>query len=367
MKQTWLFNLLLLLALPTLVFAQSDSTLNKPIHWVSSIYLDSYYGYHFSNPNNNEAVAFFYNHNRHNEFNLNLGLLKINVSDEKFRANFALQTGTYANDNYSAEEGVIKNIFEANVGVALNQKKNLWLDVGIMPSHIGFESAISADNWTLSRSVLAENSPYFLSGAKLSLIPNDKLQIAVLVVNGWQRIQRVAGNSLPSLGTQVNYTVNQNINFNWSSFLGTDDPDSTRRYRFFNNFYSTIKANDRLSFITGFDYGLQQISKESSNWNTWFSPVIIAKYKISEKWSAAYRIEQYVDRSSVIITVPTGKAVDILGISLNLDYAPNELILCRLEGRFLNNSTGILQTKSGVATNNFYILSSIAFRFNKVH
>ncbi|MBK8628485.1 MAG: outer membrane beta-barrel protein [Saprospiraceae bacterium] len=28
------------------------------------------------------------------------------------------------------------------------------MDAGIFPSHIGFESAISADNWTLTRSLL---------------------------------------------------------------------------------------------------------------------------------------------------------------------------------------------------------------------
>jgi hypothetical protein len=36
-----------------------------------------------------------------------------------------------------------------------------------MPSHIGFESVISADCWTLTRSLLAENSPYYETGMRL--------------------------------------------------------------------------------------------------------------------------------------------------------------------------------------------------------
>jgi hypothetical protein len=52
----------------------------------------------------------------------------------------------------------LKNIYEANVGISLNKKNNLWVDAGVMPSHIGFESAISMDNWYLTRSLLAENS-----------------------------------------------------------------------------------------------------------------------------------------------------------------------------------------------------------------
>ena len=60
--------------------------------------------------------AFLYNHNRHNEFNVNLGLLRLAVAHAKYRANVALQTGTYANDNYAAEPGLLKAIFEAKCG-----------------------------------------------------------------------------------------------------------------------------------------------------------------------------------------------------------------------------------------------------------
>ena len=36
---------------------------------------------------------------------------------------------------------------------------NLWLDAGIFVSHIGLESANSRDNLTLTRSIMADNSP----------------------------------------------------------------------------------------------------------------------------------------------------------------------------------------------------------------
>jgi hypothetical protein len=70
----------------------------------------------------------------------------------------AFHAGTDSNDHYANEPGLLKNIYEANVGISLNKKNNLWVDAGVMPSHIGFESAISMDNWYLTRSLLAENS-----------------------------------------------------------------------------------------------------------------------------------------------------------------------------------------------------------------
>ena len=84
------------------------------------------------------------------------------------RANLALMAGTYAQDNLSAEQDALKLINEANVGFKISKTKNIWIDAGIMPSHIGWESAIGKDNMNLTRSLAAENSPYFETGAKIS-------------------------------------------------------------------------------------------------------------------------------------------------------------------------------------------------------
>ena len=214
-----------------------DSVRYEKVKIDISGFFDVFYVYDFNKPEGNRQ-PFLYNHNRHNEFNVNLGYIKANVNHSSYRANLALHTGTYVNDNYAAEPGLIKNIFEANIGVALNSKRNIWIDVGVFPSHIGFETAISADNWTMTRSLLAENSPYFLSGAKISYVINEKWTILALVCNGWQRIKRVDGNGLLSFGTQITYKPSERFYVNWSSFIGTDDPDVQRRMRYFNRNYA---------------------------------------------------------------------------------------------------------------------------------
>jgi hypothetical protein len=142
-------------------------------------------------------------------------------------------------------------------------------------------------------SLLAENSPYFLTGAKLTFNPNEQLEVAGLILNGWQRIQRLQGNSLPSFGTQINFTPKENITFNWSTFIGTDDPDTTRRMRYFNNFYGQFKLSEKLSLIAGFDIGAQQRFKRSSLYDLWFSPVIIGQFAIKKNWKIAIRAEYY--------------------------------------------------------------------------
>jgi len=231
------------------------------------MYLDVFYVYDFNKPVTVQRQPFFFNHNRHNEFNINQGLIGFGVDHTKYRFNLGIQAGTYANDNYSSEPGVLKNLYEAYIGVSLNKKNNLWLDAGVFSSFLGFESALSIDNPTLTRSISAESSPFFLTGAKVTYQLNEKWEFAGSILNGWQRIQRVQGNSLPSFGTQVYFKANEKYAFNWSTFIGTDAPDAIRRMRYFNNFYGMLQFTNVVGLIAGFDIGAQQQENGSSSYD----------------------------------------------------------------------------------------------------
>lgn len=366
MRQILRFKYVVLLMLSGFnLSARQDSTFNeKPVISISG-FLDVFYVYDFNRPEGPYRQPFLFNHNRHNEFNINLGFVKVGLDHEKYRANLALQTGTYAMDNYAAEPDLLKTIFEANVGISLNKRNNLWLDAGVLPSHIGFESAVSIDNWTLTRSLLAENSPYFLTGAKLTFNPNEKWEIAGLILNGWQRIQRLEGNSIPSFGTQLKFSPNERTMLNWSTFLGTDDPDSSRRMRYFNNFYGLFQLTEKFGLIAGFDLGMQQSTKGSSEFNIWYSPVLVGQYQISKVLKTGIRVEYYQDKTGVIIPTDSTNGFQTTGFSLNLDYAPTEAILCRVEGRWMNAKDNIFEKYPDPTNQNFIIGGSMAMRFGK--
>lgn len=345
------------------LIAQNDSIWQKKPYLSISGFLDVFYVFDFIQPQGTKRQSFLYNHNRHNELNINLGFVRLGLEHSKYRANLALQTGTYSNDNYSAEPGLLKNIFEAHIGLSLNKKNDLWIDAGVFASHIGFESAISTDNWTMTRSLLAENSPYFLSGAKLTYKPNDKWQIVGLIINGWQRIKPLQGNSLPSFGSQINFKPTEKVTLNWSTFIGTDDPDTTRRMRYFNNFYGQFQLSEKFGLIVGFDIGKQQRENNNSTYNVWFSPVIIGQYIINKTWKTAIRAEYYQDEKGIIIQASTPNGFKTTGLSLNLDYSPAQNIICRFEGRWLNSQDQIFKTKTAMKDNNFLMATSIAIRF----
>ncbi len=366
-KKMKLSILLLIFFLSTNLLAQEfNQSQNKPIVSLSG-FVDAYYVYDFNQPDVGPRQNFLFNYNRHNEFNINLGLIKLNVLHAKYRANIALHAGTYANDNYAAEPGLLKNIFEANVGIALNGKNNLWLDAGVFPSNLGFESAISIENMTLTRSLVAESSPYFLSGAKITYTLNEQWELVGLISNGWQRIQRVEDSSLPSFGTQISFRPDESLTLNWSTFIGTDDPDSTRRMRYFNNFYGIFQLTEKINLIAGFDYGIQQESNNLIIYDKWLAPVVIAQYSINKNWNTAVRAEYYQDQAEVIISTATADGFNTTGFSWNIDYMPTPNVACRLETRWLKSNDKIYTVDNNSFTdNNLIIAGSIAVQFSEM-
>lgn len=310
--------------------------------------------------------AFLYSFNRHNEVNLNFGYIQAEYDNDKIRGKLALMTGTYANANLAAEPGVLKNIYEANAGVKISKKKNLWIDAGIFASHIGFESAIGADCWNMTRSILAENSPYFLSGAKISYTSdNEKWFVSGLILNGWQRIHRVAGNQTPAFGHQLTWTPNNKITLNSSSFVGSDTPDSIRQMRYFHNFYGQFQFNDKLGLIAGFDIGIQQKSKGSVNYNSWYSPVLIVRYTPSDKLAFSARAEYYSDENGVIISTGTPNGFQTFGYSINMDLRIMDNLLWRLEARTFNSQRDVIfmNRNQNPDRNNYFIGTSLSISF----
>ncbi|PXW13055.1 putative OmpL-like beta-barrel porin-2 [Chryseobacterium sp. CBTAP 102] len=344
--------------------AQSSDSLKTGNKVTFSAYAELFYTYDFNEPGNHMRQNFLYSYNRHNEMNLNLGLVKANYQSENIRANIALMAGTYAQDNMAAEQNALRYINEANVGIRISKNKNLWIDAGIMPSHIGWESAIGRDNLNLTRSLAAENSPYFETGAKISYTSdNGKWFLSGLVLNGWQRIAKPEGNQSISFGHQITYKPNDKITLNSSSFIGNDKAKEDKRMRYFHDLYGSFQITDQFSAVLGFDIGAEQKSKGSEQYNIWYSPNVQMKYQLDNKWALAGRLEYYNDKNGVIISTETPNGFQTFGYSLNVDYAVFKNVVFRTEARGFTSKDAIFAKNDEFKKGNFYITSSLAVWF----
>lgn len=342
-----------------LFISQLNFSQGKQVKFDFSVYIETYYSFDFNQPDANEKLPFMYNYNRHNEFNANIGLLRTKVEYENVYACIALQSGTYVEDNYAKETNKLFN--EAFVGLFLDSAKKQTIEVGILPSYIGFETATSSSNLTLTRSLLAENSPYYMTGLKYGYKPNEKWNFAFLVTNGWQRINKPNTAIPPALGTQIIYKPNTKSAFNWSSYLGKEVYIDYWGVRFFNNFYWDYKCNAHWRFISGFDIGMQDTNSVKTDYQVWYSPVIMMQYTWNNKWQTAFRSEYYQDKKNIIIA--SNDPFKTIGSSINVDYNFNEKVKFRTEARYLQSQEKIFLKSDVPSNNNFFVTTSLSFEF----
>ncbi|MDQ2772160.1 MAG: porin [Bacteroidota bacterium] len=362
---------LLLAALPLAAAAQTTPETTPPAPTPAAPgplttygFVDAYYGYDFDHANGNDRQPFLYSHPRQNEFTINQALIGMRYDDGKVRGALGLHAGTYVSANYAAEDPVLKHVYEAYAGFRPFAKA--WLDLGIFSSHIGFESAISKDNWTLTRSIMAENSPYYESGARFTYEVGPKLTLTALVLNGWQNIRET--NQAKALGTQIQWKPSDKVLINSSTFYGNEQPqDSLIRRRYFHDFYITYAAAERTSLALVFDIGKQR-GVGSEKYDTWHAASVFIKQKLADKFSATLRGEYYYAERGVLIRSIMPRALDqdfrVAGGSLNLDYLPTSNVAFRVEGRYLNGMKGVFARADNADSRSYSNLTtSIALSF----
>ena len=340
-------------------FSQVDSAQTKKV--TVSGYADIYYGYDFNKPQTHERPAFLYNHNRHNEFNVNLAFLKAAYISDNVRGNLALMAGTYAQYNLAAEQALLRTVLEANAGLRL--APNLWVDAGIFGSHIGLESAVSKDNLTLTRSLAAEHSPYYESGVKVTYQAGSQWTLTGLVLNGWQNIREPENNSNKAMGTQIQFKPTENLLLNSSTFIGNEKPDNARQMRYFHDFYLTYQLPGALKMAVVFDVGAEKkLNTDDYSW--WYTPAILLNYAMTDKVALAGRAEYYQDKAGVIISTNPGAGFQTYGYSLGLDYAPASNFLIRAEGRLLDSRDAIFTRENQAVDKSMGLTTSVVISFN---
>lgn len=352
-----------LLFVSALLSVFSVGAQDKPALQLSA-YGELYYGYDFNEPQDHNRPDHIVSYGRHNEVNLNLAYLKAAYESKHIRGNVALMTGTYSNANLAAEPGVLKNILEANAGVKLSRKQELWVDAGIMPSHIGLESAVGKDNRTLTRSLMADNSPYFETGVRFSYKSiNEKWYAALLYLNGWQNIQRKPANNTPAFGLQLTYTPSDKLTINYSNIVCNNEPDSLRKWRWYHNFYAVYKPAKRWEVAAVYDIGAEQVTKGDNAYGLWYSPALILRYAASKKIAIAARCEYYDDYYGLVVRGATSRKFRTWGNSLGLDYSISKHALFRIEGKYYSSGQFVFAKYGMPVKNNLITTAALCVWF----
>lgn len=309
---------------------------------------------------NHARPDFLYNHTASNYIALNSAVLSADYSSERIKANISLVEGTYANRVTSQEKQGFGSLYSAYFIYLPFKNKKHEFKAGIFPSHIGLESAIGLQNICLSRSIAAENTPYYESGISFTLkSKNEKWNASFLVLNGWQNMNKLAQENHPSFGTQFTFQPNKKILFNHSSFIGEVMNFDTLVNRYYQDVYIDYQLNTRWKIQALYDIGLQSHKNNTTNY-TWQTAAVMIGYKMNEKLGLGGRLEIFTDPYHNIITYA---ASDLMGFSMNLNYALRKNLLFRAEYRNLRSQNANFQfeTKQSSVINGVNL--SLALQF----
>lgn len=294
------------------------------------------------------------------------------MESDKVRGRFALQAGTSVQSNYSSEPqngsvsgaSLSRHIQEAKLGYAINDKT--WIDAGIFFAHVGSESWISKDNLTLSRSLVADYSPYYLSGVKLTHMWTDRLTTQILVTNRWQNVSE--NNTEKNLGTAIEYSFDQVV-VAYNAMLGNEvssDLNGAARkgeFRHFHNFILKNKSPEKIEWIVQADLGFQKKFEETS-YSSWWGTTLMTRYKLNETQKISLRLEHFQDDDQIIIVTGQAAPFKATGGSIGFDQALEDGVMWRNEVRYLVAQDEIFpkQTNS-FANDNVTLITSLDFNF----
>jgi hypothetical protein len=305
-------------------------------------YVDVYYSYAASHPDGGTR-PYVVNYSRDNEINLDLAYLGLKYTSDRIRAAFTPGFGTYMNANYSAERQTLENIIEAYIGIRLFKDKNIWLDGGVFSSPYTNESVFSFDQPTYTRSLGAENTPYYLTGAKLTVPLGPVWTLYLYLLNGWQVIQ--SQHDPLDGGSQVEYKPNAQWDVNWNTYVGNESSTTNPGYkrRFFTDGYVTYTPSGKWTFTADAYSGWQQVQENDAvKTRNWWNGNLCARYMFMPGNSISARVEHYDDPYEILekpLTNATSFKLSSASLGYNLSITDDAMV--RVEARYFKSPAGI--------------------------
>ncbi len=332
------------------------------VHVAWSGFVDTYFAYDLGTPATFDR-PFTTQAARHDEFIVNLAHVAVALSGDRVRGRLALQAGTSVQVNYAGEPSIggysgaalSRHIQEATAGTRVGE--GLWLDAGIYFSYIGWEGWISRDNPTYTRSLVADYTPYYLSGVKLTWQrTGSPVTAQVDVMNGWQNISE--NNHSKAVGGRIDWQVTPALAVGYAHFIGNELPDSEpAKPRVFNQLLARYAAGRWL--LQG------QVDAGTQGGDGWWGWVVIARRALSSRAAISGRIEGYRDPHQVIVVTGTPNGFEAIGGSAGCDVALPGGALWRSEARILHASAPLFPGNGAAdaARSDVLFVSSLALTF----
>ena len=270
---------------------------------------------------------------RDNEFAINLAQIDLVMKPDPVGFHLAVGYGTSLEVVHAAEvrgvathPDVWRNLVRASIQYETGLGRGLDVEVGVYPSHIGFEAFQTKDNWNYTRSWLGELSPYYQTGLKLAYPLSERWSTQVHLLNGWQVI--ADNNRGRSLGWQFAYTT-EKLSLSFNGIAGPELPDDDRDLRALFDTVAVYRATSSLSLGLSFDAAREE--RPVGDDARWYGVAFYGRYAPLERRAAvALRAEYYDDGDGAI----SSTAQTLREVTATFESRPVERLILKLEGRY---------------------------------
>jgi hypothetical protein len=326
--------------LAAVVLAQADVQLHG---WI-----DTYYAFNANRPADHASFLPGTGTTavRANEFSVNAAALDVSLEPKPVGFHLTVALGTGLDVVHAAEPqgtGIgaeaWRAVYQASASYVVPVGSGLLVEAGIYPSHIGYETFFSKDNWNYTRGWMGEYSPYYQTGVKVSYSFDAHWSARIDVLNGWQLIGD--NNRAKAVGTQVAWT-SERATVAFNTFAGPELPGDDSHWRLFGDLTAQYKLTGALALGATVDVGWQDRAQRPALWH---AASLYARQEISGRVAVALRAEYYDDRDGFM----SGTPQTLLGGTATLEIRPADHLILKLEGRYDHSDASVFKTSDGTS------------------
>ena len=285
---------------------------------------------------------------RADEINVNAAALEVALDPRPVGFHLTLAFGSGPEVLHSGESTgaatsheIWRSVYQASVSWTAPIGSGLLLEAGIYPSHIGYESFFSKDNWNYTRGWMGEFSPYYQAGVKASYAFDAHWSAQLHFLNGWQVIGD--NNRAKAVGTQIAWTGDRAA-LAFNTFAGPELPGDDSHWRLFGDLTAQVKASSWLTLGATADLGRQDRPERAALWH---AAAVFARAALSPLAAVAFRAEYYDDRDGFF-----SGAAQVLGEgTATLELRPAAPLIVKIEVRHDVAGTAAFTSRRDVSGN----------------
>lgn len=290
--------------------------------------VDTYYTYHFNEPETGNFAPYRNFDVRHNQFSvalLEFALSKPATADDRTGFRFDLNYGQVAQifSSDPLDGNALVNVQQAYISYLAPVGNGLTFEVGKFVTPIGTEVTEANLNNNYSRAFLYALGPYYHTGARVSYAFAPQFTLGGMVVNGWNATGD--NNSGKSYGISATVVPTPKLTIIQNLLVGPEQTGNADDMRTYSDTNLAVTVSDKVTTGLNYVYAKDTLSSEDINWQ---GLALYLKGQLTKTFALSPRFEWFDDQDGFASGTPqalkeftlTAEAKHSSGLIMRLEY-----------------------------------------------